>query len=140
MLRWVAARDPSLPNGAEKLSEYQAIATDPEFTGLPPIMRLYTLSSISEMLTILGQFDRARVFAEQALLLNNNLDKPWDAAWTSFRKAQIGRPWLRLGEAYMGLGDRESAVVAFRRAISIEPQHGDADKARFRLRELGVNP
>jgi tetratricopeptide (TPR) repeat protein len=121
--KWQEARDLSL-SPEEKIAIWEEVFSDPRFNELSPAMRLYAYTGLAENYLALGKLSQAKRFVEKALNLNMDLDKPW-GIWTHFRRKEIARPWVRLGQIYFAMKDYNAAHKAFEKAIQLEPKYPD---------------
>lgn len=119
ILGYILAQDANM-SAQERGTRLIQLTVRPDYPQMPQRFRMSVATSIALYLSREGQHQEAKNYAEQAVALNKNLDR--DAGvWRGLTLSQHPRPWVRLGDAKLGLGDRLGAIEAYQNALGIDP-------------------
>lgn len=132
VVNWLEAANVDAPSDQFRIEHYQAIISDPAFAELSLAIRVVVHNNVAASANRLGQHNDARQHAQQAIVLNQNLDQPF-GIWSGIALEQWPHPWKHLGDAYVGLGQRERAAEAYRQALAIDPGFNPAREVLERL-------
>jgi tetratricopeptide (TPR) repeat protein len=115
---------------------FQKVISDPNFrVYLPNVFKVRTYAYLANISRLRKQYDQAVVFANDAIELDHELDKPF-MDWPSYDiitessglVAEECSPYWVLGHVYMETGNIEKAKENYDKALSINPYCLEAKK------------
>ena len=127
----------------EALGTLKTVAVDSTFTSpdFPRFVQVNTYFFLATALYELGKHQDALTYAEKAVSLNKDLDKPsgsFPGFMFNFNAPEFhgvyNQPYIILGKIYEKLGRSKDAITSYQKAIDISPR--DAHQARNLLEKL----
>lgn len=111
-------------------SFFSKIESDPAFqSNFIPVLKVQVLSRLSAIKLQNKDLAGALSYAEKAVELDHDIDKPLDNGWLGYEyvrvdKANQGKspdPYRVLGNVYKAMGENEKAIDAYKKVLEIDP-------------------
>ncbi len=87
-----------------------------------------SLDKLAAMESRAGRYADALVYAERATRIGEKVHEPGHP--------ELGSAWFRLGEAYLGLGQRDKARQALERALAVYAKGNAPETQTRRARDM----